>query len=129
MDIFMTSVSAAEGDIPEDRVYDGVDLLPYVNGSIEGPVHDALVWRSSYNHAIRTDRWKLIFNDREEHMELYDLQADKSETWNRLEGRHEAVEELLRELNRLEGEFLSPLWPRVMDYHFVIDGVDYIFAI
>ena len=129
MDIFVTSVSAAEVHLPEDRVYDGVDLLPYVNGSIDGPVHDALVWRSVYNHAIRTDRWKLILNEREGYMELYDLQADKSEMWNRLEERHETVEELRRELNRIEGEFLSPLWPRVMDYHFIIDGVDYIFAI
>ena len=129
MDIFVTSVLAAGGALPEDRVYDGADLLPYVTGLVEGPVHDTLVWRSVYNHAIRSGKWKLILNEREGHMELYDLQTDKSETQNQLEEQSEIIEELLHELNRKEREFMNPLWPRVMDYHFIIDGVDYVFAI
>ena len=62
-------------------------------------------------------------------MELYDLQSDKSETQNQWEEQSGIIEELLYELNRKEGEFMHPLWPRVMDYHFIIDGVDYVFAI
>jgi arylsulfatase A-like enzyme len=129
MDIFVTSVTAAGAALPEDRVYDGVNLLPYINGSIQGPAHETLVWRSVYNHAIRHGRWKLILNELDERMELYDLVSDKSEALNELGNRSEIIENLLRELNQIEREFVSPLWPRVMDYHVIIDGVDYAFAI
>ena len=129
MDIFATSVTAAGASLPGDRVYDGVNLLPYTGGSIQHPAHEMLVWRSMYNHAIRHGSWKLILNELDERMELYDLASDKSETYDELGNQADIIEDLLRKLNQMEGEFISPLWPRVMDYHMIIDGVDYRFAI
>ena len=29
------------------------------------------------------------------------------------------IDELLHELERSEREYIHPLWPRVMDYHFI----------
>jgi hypothetical protein len=129
VDVFVTSVHAAGGTLPGDRSYDGVNLLPHVKGLLQEPPHEVLVWRSIYNHAIRNERWKLILNDREGHLELYDLQTDKVESKNRTADQHERVEHLLEQLERIERGFMPPLWPRVMDYHFTIDGVEYVFAI
>jgi arylsulfatase A-like enzyme len=129
MDVFVTSVHAAGATLPGDRIYDGVNLLPHVKGDLQDPPHDALVWRSLYNHAIRDERWKLILNDREGQMELYDLQVDKVESQNRMDEGSETIEKLREQLERVENEFMNPLWPRVMDYHYMIDGAAYVFAI
>lgn len=38
-----------------DRVYDGVDLVPFVEGQAKGVPHDALIWRRQSLVSIRKD--------------------------------------------------------------------------
>ena len=45
LDILPTSVAAAGGKLPTDRVYDGVDLMPYLTGKEDRSPHDLLAWR------------------------------------------------------------------------------------
>lgn len=46
LDVLPTSVAAAGGKLPEDRVYDGVDLMPYLSGKKSGSPHNMLAWRA-----------------------------------------------------------------------------------
>ncbi len=52
LDIFPTALAAAGGDAPGNL--DGVNLLPYLEGSATGAPHEHLVWRSGHNGALRS---------------------------------------------------------------------------
>ena len=128
-DIFATSVAAAGGTLPQDREYDGVDLLPYVTGSRPGQPHSVLYWRADHIWAIRDGNYKLILSARDGWAELYDLAIDKSESINLREQMPELYERLRQEHQRWQDEELriEPMWPRIMDKKFVLDGNEYLF--
>jgi len=81
LDIFPTAMAAAgHGEPSTNRPGDGVDLMPYLTGSIDDCPHDTLYWRSGANWAIRQGNWKLIHaGDRDW---LYDLSEDIGEQSN-----------------------------------------------
>ncbi len=128
-DFFVTAVSAAGIPLPEDRVYDGVDLLPFVRGEISGAPHRALYWRSGFNKAIRMNRLKLILDTERGTTILYDLLSDKTEKQNVADQYPVITEKLKDKLRQWEHELRYPLWPHLMDYRFIIDGEEYIFAL
>ncbi|MCX6630431.1 MAG: sulfatase-like hydrolase/transferase, partial [Candidatus Solibacter sp.] len=59
-DIFPTFLNLAGARLPQDREYDGVDLMPYLTSKKEGAPHDILFWRAGSNSAARRGNWKLI---------------------------------------------------------------------
>lgn len=85
IDIFPTTVAAAGGTMPDDRAYDGRDMLPVLNGEADGPLHDALFWEAERRGkkpgawAVRQGDWKLISG---KDLELYNLASDMGETRN-----------------------------------------------
>jgi arylsulfatase A-like enzyme len=128
-DIYATSVAAAGGVLPSDREYDGVDLVPYVNGENQERPHQALFWRADHIWAIRDGDYKLILSTRDGWAELYNLATDISEKINLKEQMPELYEKLKEEhedwqKNKLE---VKPMWPRIMDKRFVLDGKEYLF--
>jgi arylsulfatase A-like enzyme len=129
LDFFTTAARTAGAPLPEDRVYDGVDLIPYLTGKAEGPPHEALYWRAAYNKAVRTGRWKLIIDEKADRTFLYDMETDKIERQNLAAERPEVTAELKEMLTAWESELMEPLWPRVMDFRFDIDGEIYDFAL
>ena len=128
-DIFATSVAAAGGVLPSDREYDGVDLIPYVTGSNEGQPHERLFWRADHIWAIRDGKYKLILSTRDGWAELHDLEVDKSEQINLREQMPELFEKLREEHQQWQKDNLhkKPMWPRIMDKRFVLDGQEYLF--
>lgn len=128
-DIFTTSVAAAGGALPGDREYDGVDLVPYVTGRGEGVPHEQLFWRADHIWAIRDGNYKLILSTRDGWAELYDLEVDKSEQIDLKEQMPELYEKLREEHEQWQKENLrtKPMWPRIMDKKFVLDGKEYLF--
>ncbi|MFP4563359.1 MAG: sulfatase-like hydrolase/transferase [Spirochaetia bacterium] len=129
LDFFMTAAGTAGVALPEDRVYDGVDLIPYLTGKESGPPHEALYWRAAYNKAVRAGQWKLIIDEKADRTLLYDMATDKIERRNLAAERTEIVAELREKLAAWEKELIEPLWPRVMDFRFIIDGEIYDFAL
>lgn len=120
LDIFPTLAAAAAAELPTDRTYDGVNLLPLLSGNAgqQPPVlHSALYWRSLYTKAIRRGRYKLIRDDLAGRTVLFDVESDKSELNNLAAQSPDVVSSLLRELSSWEAGLQNPLWPRVMDYH------------
>ena len=90
LDVLPTLATAAGIALPDDRSYDGVDLLPFLTGNGSGRPHDALYWRFTdmkggiRGRAVRSDNLKLIIHPRDagggERTELYDLEQDPAES-------------------------------------------------
>ncbi len=97
INVFSTVLSAAGVKVPEQRPIDSRDMLPVLSGQADGPLHDALFWNwidkdSDNGWAIRKGRWKLLADDGG--MELYDLEADVSESRDLASSTPEVVEDL-----------------------------------
>ena len=91
-DIFATAAAAAGAPLPQDRVIDGVDLVPYVRGEREGVPHRALFWRTGHYQVARIDGWKLQVNERPPGTTwLFDLVNDPTERINLAEEEPERV--------------------------------------
>lgn len=77
LDITPTIVALAGGNTTE-RSFDGVNLIPYLNGEKAEAPHETLQWRFTISAAIREGNWKLIrLPDRLPL--LFDLSKDISE--------------------------------------------------
>lgn len=111
LDIFTTVAKAIGAPLPGDRPYDGADLVAKVNAN--EPAHEALYWRSGASKAVRKGPWKLILNERESRVWLYNLESDLGETHNLAEKEPAVVEELRAALSEWERHMPAPLWPPV----------------
>jgi arylsulfatase A-like enzyme len=93
LDVMPTVCAAAGAELPDDRVYDGRDMLPVILGQAKEPLHEALFWYDGTNQwAVRVGNWKLL--SRNGSLELYDLKSDISEKSNLKEQNPEVVERL-----------------------------------
>ena len=128
LDIFSTVAAAIGIELPTDRKYDGVNLLPYVNGEKTQAPHDALYWRSDFNKAIRKGDWKLIVNEYDNTNQLYNLKTDSVEANNLYATKREVANDLLQSLDDWEKEMIKPLWPRVVNYVYRDTKGTYVFA-
>ena len=59
LDVLPTSVAAAGAQLPADRPYDGVDIMPYLTGKKTGSPHRMPAWRRLPVYSIREGDWKL----------------------------------------------------------------------
>ena len=130
LDVVATVAAAAGLELPRDRPYDGVDLLPFVRGEKTGAPHEALYWRAEYARAVRKGRHKLI-QDRLFHTTaLYDLLADPGERRDLSTERPDLVRALEADLDGFEKQCRAPLWPHVMEYrHVTEDGREFYYPL
>lgn len=121
-DIFTTVAYLAGAKLPDDRSFDGKNLMPYILGNKrEETPHQALFWRSLYHKAVRKGKWKLIKDEKSGEMALYNLDEDKPERTNLITQCAEVLKELEADLAAWEAELINPNWPNVMDYK-IVDG-------
>jgi arylsulfatase A-like enzyme len=59
LDILPTAAELAQTKLPSDRVYDGVNLLPYLNGADRAVPNPKLYWRDGPDFAMRDANLKL----------------------------------------------------------------------
>lgn len=117
LDVVPTAVAAARGTLPTDRVYDGVDLTPYLTGHKTGDPHEMLAWRALPLEAIREGDWKLWEssggeNDRYgKYQLLFDLGDDLNETHDLAGSDPQQVRRLASQLGHWSGEMIAPKWP------------------
>lgn len=122
MDIFTTSLEIAGCDLPEDRTYDGIGLIPYLqNNGLVYPQR-LFFWRTDFNKAVRQGDWKLVLNDRDDQVFLFNLVDDPGEEVNLASQNNAIVESMKEKLREWESELKEPMWPGVMEFKFDVDG-------
>jgi arylsulfatase A-like enzyme len=78
LDVMPTVCAAVGAKLPDDRVYDGRNMLPVLRGQSKESLHEALFWYDGTDQwAVREGKWKLL--SQKGSMELYDLKTDMSE--------------------------------------------------
>lgn len=112
LDIFPTACAAAGVGLPQDRVIDGVDLTPFLNGTNPGLPHGHLYWRWTFRGgeaAIRRGDWKLVML-KEAAPQLYDLRRDTGEQHDLAPEYPELVASLLAEWKSWSSGMAEPRW-------------------
>lgn len=120
-DIYATAAAAAGAPMPDDRIMDGVDLLPFVRGEQSGDPHDALFWRAGHYQVVLADGWKLQRAERPERHWLFRAATDPTEQQNLAVERPDKVAELGRLLDAHNAEQAEPLWPSRAELPIFID--------
>lgn len=115
LDLMPTFLSACGAEVPDGAALDGLDLVPLLEGAVDGLPERSLFWRTHGGDgpvAVRRGVDKLVIErgpDGEvEH--LFDLGADLSEAENIAEQRAERVAALRAELAAWEAELVEPRW-------------------
>jgi arylsulfatase A-like enzyme len=149
LDIVPTAAAVAHAKLPTDRVYDGVDLIPFLDGKKSGIPNPRLYWRDGVDFAMRDADSKLWIcaiapprtasaNDRNEpksrrkrkkvvpaigpqgrHVMLYDLAADVSESRNIATADPAKVARMEAEIAAWNKTLVPPQWP--LSKHSTVD--------
>ena len=112
IDIFATALAAAGVEMPTDKKYDSVNIVPHLAGEVKTPPHERLMWRMSkkQSFAIREGNWKLVRNG-DTPPELFDLHADTSESKNVAAENAETAARLTAALEAWNKELIDPVFP------------------
>jgi arylsulfatase A-like enzyme len=122
VDVMPTVLAAAGLSQPTDRVLDGVDLAPHLDGRRSHAPHDVICWRYGSNRAVRKESWKLVQFGANP-VELYDLSSDIGETQDLAADRPDVVDELERAYGSWEAEMVEPAWPTLREpIRFIWEG-------
>jgi arylsulfatase A-like enzyme len=106
MDLSATFLTAVGGEMPKEKPFDGVDLLPLVSGETKVAERD-FCWRMQRSNrtmkAIRRGKWKYV-NDGNTMDLLFDLEVDTGERTNLHFRQPEVVVDLKKRLADWEAE-------------------------
>ena len=104
LDVISTIAFLSGTNLPGDRKLDGYDLSPVLKGEGISPRSEFFYWAFGELHAVRSGPWKLHLQQREpvhygniaemERPELYHLEADISEKYDRFGTEPEIVASL-----------------------------------
>lgn len=121
VDIFATAAGAAGATMPTDRVLDGVNLLPFIEGKDANRPHQTLFWRSGGYRTLMDGDWKLQVSDRQNKVWLYNLKDDPTEQVNLAATQPAKVQELNKKLDKINAEQAKPAWPSLAEAPIAID--------
>ncbi|WP_298493879.1 sulfatase-like hydrolase/transferase [uncultured Algibacter sp.] len=108
-DLLPTFYAAAGGDTADLEDIDGVNLIPFVNGTNKARPHEDLFWKKEARAVYRNNDWKLIrYADRP--AELYDLSNDFTEENDLALKYPERLKKMFKKLFEWELTLERPLW-------------------
>jgi len=113
VDIFSTIQSIVDHDEPNR---DGVDLIPYILNEVKYEPHEMLFWRSADYRLLKLNEWKLSILDTTNKAWFFNIADDIQEKNNLLslinfnQTIKNKYEEMLKLINKINGEQKSPLW-------------------
>ncbi len=113
LDLFATAAALSGASLDKKRIYDGVNLIPYLSGKNTGRPHETLYWRSGNRTALRVGDWKLLRNPKRKQpptWELYNLAADLREMNNLAETNPDRLKQLQTAWEKLDNEMIEPVW-------------------
>jgi len=125
LDIHPTALAAAGVAIQPEKKLDGVNLLPFLDGSHTGPPHEALFWRFGEQSAVRMGDWKLtttraLAGQRRRGRrvaggfapQLFNLSKDIGESNDLASQYPDKLKELTAEWEKWNSELIPPRWVR-----------------
>ena len=127
MDVFVTVAEAAGISLPEDRHYDGKNLIPLFKAKNPLAAHEALYWKIGNNRVIIKDGWKLMFDELGKQVLLFHLDEDPQESKNVAADFPALVTQLMQVHHAWESELPPPLWPTVVSFKFEDEQGEYHF--
>jgi arylsulfatase A-like enzyme len=110
LDLFPTALAAAGARAPDGVQFDGVNLLPYLNGETADAPHKALYWRYGPQWAVRQGNLKLRHAADDDHSKLFDLAADPAESHDLSAKRPDDVGRLRTEYEQWNAKNQPPRW-------------------
>ena len=110
LDVFATVVSAASAEKFIKNNIDGVNLIPYINGEINGSPHDYLFWKNPDKDidVIRDNRYKYIRVKDDEY--IFDLDNDLSEENNIISSSTLIYQKLKLKFKEWEKDMIDPVF-------------------
>ena len=122
IDLMPTIVAAANVSLPQDRIIDGVNLMPVAEGGGEiERENDAIFWQSGYVRVVRAGNWKLQVDGRQQKSWLFDLENDPTEQINLADSRLDKLDELQALLDAHAANAREPLYPYLLESPIRID--------
>ncbi|WP_372756140.1 sulfatase-like hydrolase/transferase [Mariniflexile sp.] len=115
LDIFTTSLAAANIKKNSDLILDGVNLLPFLKGEKTGDPHDMLFWRKLEEAGARMGDFKIV-RLKNYGSALYNLESDLGETTNLLDIKKTEFKALDDALKTWESQMMAPLWVEGRDW-------------
>jgi arylsulfatase A-like enzyme len=126
LDILPTALAVA-GVAPESSWgLDGINLLPYLDGTLKTDPHESLFWRLGEQAAIRKGDWKLVRYDQKVDdptvkspgggrpkvtpFRLYNLSEDIGESHDLIAEKPEKAKELREAWESWSAQLAQPLW-------------------
>lgn len=95
--------------LPSDRTFDGRSIGPVIDGTLEEPLHDQLVWDGDEDKwAIRQGDFKL-FKNKQGDIELYNLKNDIGESNNIISSNASIAEKLQSDYDKWRSEMGTPM--------------------
>jgi arylsulfatase A-like enzyme len=109
IDILPTICASLGIDLPEDRIYDGRNILSVIETKSEIPLHEQLFFDGNDGSwAVREGDWKLLYTKRGS-LELYNLASDPYEKENLLEGQADIASDLQSKYTAWKNEMGTPI--------------------
>lgn len=110
LDLINTFAAMSGTNLPKDKKLDGYDLSPLLSGKTTvSPRKDFYYWTRGECYAVRSGPWKLHVNQTQpivywdpfklEKQELYNVEADISEKYDRYESEPDIVAKLQEKIN------------------------------
>ncbi len=121
VDIFTTAAAAAGVPLPQDRTYDGVDLLSFISGKSTGRPHESLFWRSGPYKTLLAGDWKLQVDGTQKKAWLFNVTNDPTEKTNLAASEAAALSDMQAKLAKVDAEQSKPLWPSLLEGTIAID--------
>lgn len=128
LDIFPTIAAATHSKLPSKRQYDGISLLPIMEGDTLAQKRKAFYWYSDYNSAIRVGDFKLILNDYDHTVDVFNLKKDPYEL-HTISSDTTEIKKLKTQLSIWKALMPHLYWPRIMNYTLKINGKIYHWAV
>ncbi len=109
IDIMPTICAILGIKLPADRVYDGKNMLPAINGELKKPLHEELYFDGDEDRwAVRQGKWKLVF-DKKGVLELYDIENDIGESIDLAAQNPDKTNELKLKYEKWRSEMSTPM--------------------
>jgi len=115
LDIFPTTLVAANIPIQSNYQLDGVNLIPFLNGSKSGNPHEVLFWRKDAAAAVRYNQYKLVSVKKAGDC-VYNLSNDLGETIDIKKTNPQTFALLKKKLLDWEKDKTKPLWTEGKDW-------------